>query len=261
MDDGNMFNRALYRKRRMRAAKASAGPDFLRREAMERLAECLEDIARIFPLALHLGAHTSALKEILRGRGGIERLVGYDMAEGLKPDVVGDEELLPFAENSFDLILSGLSLHHVNDLPGTLIQARRALKPKGAFIAILPGASSLKELRASVTGAAAERNFPLSPRISPFVEVRDAGALLMRAGFALPVADSDTARVDYDNAAALMRELHGAGEGNVLAAQHRGLTTPAQLFAIAGHYDAHYARAQGGISATVEFVTMTGWKE
>jgi SAM-dependent methyltransferase len=259
-DNGKIFDRALYRTRRNRAAAEWGQYDFLKREGMERLGECLEDIARRFPLALNLGCHAGGLEEILAGRGGVERWVNCDFASGFMPQVICDEEWLPFAENTFDLVATVLSLHHVNDLPGALIQIRRCLKPDGLFLAILPGAHTLKELRMSIAGASAEHGFGLSPRISPFVEIRDAGALLMRAGFALPVADSDMFTVHYDDAFKLMRDLRGMGENNVLEARHRGLTTPTQLAAITEYYRVHFGLEDGTLPATFEFITMTGWK-
>jgi SAM-dependent methyltransferase len=259
-DNGKIFERALVRMRRTRAAATWEQFDFLKREGMERLGECLEDITRRFPLALNLGCHAGGLEEVLAGRGGVERWVTCDLVRAFAPQIVCDEEWLPFADNTFDLIASVFSLHHVNDLPGSLIQIRRALKPDGLFLGILPGAHTLKELRLSVAGASAEHNFGLSPRISPFVEIRDAGALLMRAGFQLPVADSDEVRVEYEDAFRLMHDLRGMGESNVLVSQRRNFTSRSQLAAIAEYYRTHFALEDGGVPATFEFITMTGWK-
>lgn len=260
-DNGKIFDRTLYHMRRAKAAAGWAQFDFLKREAMVRVGECLEDITKDFPLALDLGCHAGGLKEVLAGRGGIKRLIGCDATQAFVPDIVCDEEWLPFADNTFDLVVSTLSLHHVNDLPGAFIQARRCLKPGGLFLAILPGANTLKELRMSVAGAAAEHGFALSPRISPFVEIRDAGGLLVRAGFAEPVADSETLTVQYGDAFKLMADLRGMGEGNVLAVQRRNFTPRGELAAIAEHYRTHFALEDGAIPATFEFITMTGWKK
>jgi SAM-dependent methyltransferase len=259
-DNGKIFDRRLLKLRRDRSAAQWRHYDFLKREAQERLGECLADITRGFPRALNLGCHSGGLMEALKGRGGIKTLVECDLAEKFLPDIVCDEEYLPFAENSFDLVLSALSLHHVNDLPGALIQIKRALKPDGLFLALLPGAGTLKELRASIVGASAEHGFALSPRISPFVEIRDAGALLMRAGFALPVADSDTLTVEYNDAFRLMADLRGMGESNVLLGQRRTFTPRQQMAAIADYYHTHFAGENGAVPATFEFVTLTAWK-
>ena len=260
-DNGKLFDRALYRMRRNRAVGQWHEYDFLKREAAARLGECLDEITRKFPLALDLGCHLGGLGRIVGERGSIEHWVNCDMAENFRPQVVCDEEWLPFADNSFDLIVSLLSLHHVNDLPGALIQIRRALKPEGLFIAILPGAHTLKELRMSVTGASAEQGFGLSPRISPFVEIRDAGALLMRAGFSLPVADSDELVVHYENPFRLMHDLRGMGESGILLSQRKSFTPRAQLAAIADYYQTHFTLPDGALPATFEFITMTGWKD
>ena len=259
-NNGKIFNRALYRQRRNRKAAHWGEYDFLKREAAERLGECLEDITRKFPLALDIGTHRGEVQNILGNRGGVEKWITCDLAESFHPQIVCDEELLPFADKSFDLIVSALSLHHVNDLPGTLIQIRRALKADGLFLAVLPGAHTLKELRMSIAGTSAEHGFGMSPRISPFVEIRDAGALLMRAGFALPVADSDEVVVEYSDPFKLMQDLRGMGEGNVLLSQLPSFTPRTQMAAIADHYEQNFALADRGISATFEFITMTGWK-
>jgi SAM-dependent methyltransferase len=259
-DNGKIFDRAAYRIRRARAAATWPQYDFLKHEAAERLGECLDDLARTFPVALDLGCHAGEVKDMLAARSGTQRIVSCDLSRRFAPQIVCDEELLPFAENTFDLAVSALSLHHVNDLPGALIQIRRALKPGGLFLAILPGANTLKELRLCVIHASAEQGFALSPRISPFVEVRDAGALLVRAGFTLPVADSDTLEVRYTDAFKLMNDLRGMGESNVLEARQRSLTPRGQLAAIAEYYQSHFVAQDGTLPATFEFITMTGWK-
>jgi len=257
-DNGKIFNRTLLRARRNRAAAQWPEYNFLKCEAVARIVDSLDDIKRSFPLALDIGSHQGELKEGVGTR--VEKLITCDLAYAMRPDCVCDEEFLPFAEDRFDLVISALSLHHVNDLPGTLIQIRRCLKPDGLFLAILPGANSLQELRASVAGAAAEHEFALSPRISPLVEVRDAGALLQRAGFALPVVDSDVITVEYDNAFKLMEDLRGMGESNVLMQQSKTFTSRTQLAAIAEYYQSHFANADGTVRASFEFITMTGWK-
>lgn len=256
MDNSKIFNRTLLRKRRNRAAAGWDKYNFLKREAAERLADGLADIARPFPLVLELGCHKGELAQALPA----SKVIQCDIAEKMKPQVVCDEEFLPFAPGVFDLAASVLSLHHVNDLPGSLIQIRDALKPDGLFIAILFGASTLMELRGAIIGASAQHGFALSPRVSPFVEVRDAGALLQRAGFALPVINSETVTVNYNNALDLMNDLRGMGEANALHEQGRGFTSRSHIAAICDFYQTHYAASGGGVTATFEFVTMTGWK-
>jgi SAM-dependent methyltransferase len=257
MDNGKIFNRSLLRRRRNRIAAAWEKHNFLKMEASGRLAESLSDISRNFPLVLELGSHKGELANLLKdGR----HIIRCDIAQNMHPQVVCDEELLPFAPDIFDLVTSVLSLHHVNDLPGCLIQILQVLKPDGLFMAVLPGANTLIELRQSVTGAAAEHGFPLYPRVSPFVEVRDGGALLQRAGFALPVVTSEIITVNYDSALHLMQDLHGMGESNVLAEQSKRFTSRSHLAAICDYYNRHFRNEDGQVTASIEFITMSGWK-
>jgi NADH dehydrogenase [ubiquinone] 1 alpha subcomplex assembly factor 5 len=255
--DSNLFNRALYRTRRNRAAKHWADYNFLKTEAAARLADKLDDVVRRFALALDVGCHAGEVAGAIEHK--VDKVVCCDVSAAMQSDIVCDEESLPFAPESFDLVTSALALHHVNDLPGTLIQIRRCLKEDGLFLAVLPGANTLKELRASIMAVSAEQNFPLAPRLSPLVEIRDAGALLQRAGFALPVVDSEILTVEYDSVGKLFHDLRGMGEGNVLHAQHKGFTSRTQLAAIAAYYEQHFGE-NGVIPATFEFITLTGWK-
>ncbi|MBX9633820.1 MAG: methyltransferase domain-containing protein, partial [Magnetospirillum sp.] len=194
-----IFDRSLLRKRRDRAAPEFAAHDFLVREMAERLADRLTDVTRRFPLALDLGCHTGEIADTLMGRGGIETLVQCDLSPRMAakaatnghPALAADEEWLPFADASFDLVISCLSLHWVNDLPGTLLQIRRVLKPDGLFLCAMLGGETLKELRQALSEAEMAEENGWSPRVSPFADVRDLGGLLQRAGFALPVVDAD----------------------------------------------------------------------
>ena len=172
------FDRKLLQRRRERAASRLAGHDFLIREAAERLADRLEDVRRKFPLALDLGCHTGQLAAVLGKRGGIEALVQCDLSPAMalraavnrRPSLAGDEEFLPFAGGSFDLIMSCLDLHWVNDLPGALLQIRHVLKPDGLFLAVLFGLGTLSELRDCLIEAEAETKGGASPRVSPFAD-------------------------------------------------------------------------------------------
>lgn len=268
----HVFDRHAVRRHRDRAAGAFAGHDFLFREAAERLADRLDDIQRRFPRALDLGGHGGVLAETLRGRGGIETLVETDLSpvfakrsRDMAPTdvtyhvVVADEEWLPFGPASFDAAFSCLSLHWVNDLPGALLQICHALKPDGLFLASMLGGDTLWELRQCLLEAEAEETGGASPRVSPFVDVRDAGALLQRAGFALPVVDSDTLTVTYANALNLMRDLRAMGEANAVAARHRRVTRRGVLMRAAEIYASRFADASGRIAATFQIITMTAW--
>ncbi len=263
----NVFDRAILRRRRDRAAARLRGHDFLFAEAAERLADRLDDVTRKFPLTLDLGCHDGTLARALAGRGGIETLVQCDLsptmvqaaAKNGAPSLAVDEEALPFAPESFDLVLSVLGLHWVNDLPGALIQIRRALKPDGLFLGALLGGETLTELRAALMVAELAEEGGASPRVAPFAELRDAGGLLQRAGFALPVADADRISVTYPDAFALMRELRAMGESNVLHARRRNVTRPATLARAAAIHAEKFAGADGRIRASFEIVTLTGW--
>ena len=182
-----LFDRRRIAHLRRRAAGQDGDARFLLDHAVRDIADRLAFVSRRFPHALDLGAQDDAMGEAApRDRAGE---AGDAARAWARPGwVSGDEEALPFAPASFDLVVSALALHLVNDLPGTLVQARRALKPDGLFLALLPGAGTLQELRDALAGGEAERRGGAAVRVAPFVEVRDAGALLQRAGFALPVA-------------------------------------------------------------------------
>ena len=269
------FDRASVRAHRERAAGRFGEHDFLLREIGGRLAERLDDIKRDFPRVLDLGAHDGAMAALLGDKAGSELLVQTDLSPAMirlarvtavpaprhapPLHLVADEEALPFAPASFDLALSNLSLHWVNDLPGALLQLRQALKPDGLLLAALLGGESLFELRQCLMEAELAHESGLSPRISPFAEVRDMGNLLTRAGFALPVADCDTITVTYANALALMRDLRGMGESNAIAERRKSLSRRTTLLEAAALYDRKFAGPDGRISATFQVIYLSGW--
>lgn len=262
-DEHSIFDRNVWRKRRARAAAMFPTVNFLKVEAAERLVDRLDDIRRDFPLALDLGAHGGELAQSLAGRAGIETLIHADIAAAMLPGhgarVVCDEEWLPFGPGTFDAAFSVLGLHWANDLPGALIQLRQALKLDGLFLAILPGARTLQELRQCLADAELEMEGGISPRVSPFVEVRDAGGLLQRAGFALPVIDSDLLTVTYPNALRLMQELRAMGEANSLSSRRKSFSRRSTLLRAAALYQERFADAEGRIPATFELLTLTAW--
>lgn len=262
-----IFDRSLVRKHRDRAASGFAAHDFLVREVGERLADRLDDVTRRFPMALDLGCHTGEMADILRGRGGIETLVQCDLSPEMaaraagngRPTLAADEEWLPFAPASFDLVISNLSLHWVNDLPGTLIQIRRILKPDGLFLASVLGAGTLDELRQSLMEAELAEEGGASPRVSPFADVKDLGALLQRGGFALPVVDADTVAVTYADPMRLLADLRGMGETNAVAEQRKGLTRRATLLHAISVYQSRFGSPDGRLPANFQVMTLTGW--
>ena len=260
----SVFDRAAVRRHRDRAAAGLDGHDFLIGEVGERLADRLDDVTRGFPRALDLGCHGGQMGRLLGGRGAIETLVQCDLsprmarrADGL--GVAASEEFLPFADTAFDLVLSCLSLHWVNDLPGALVQIRRALKPDGLFLAAMLGGETLKELRTALAEAEISEEGGLSPRVSPFADVRDAGNLLGRAGFALPVVDVDTVTVSYADPLKLMADLRGMGETNAVAERRKGLSRRATLIDAAARYRDQFADADGRVPATFQVIYLTAW--
>ncbi len=259
MSDPAPFDRALLRRRRRRAAPDFAAHDFLMREVADRLADRLSDIKRDFPQALELGAGHGILRDELRGRGGIVELFQASPDAATGGQLVADEELLPVKPAALDAILSLLTLHWVNDLPGTLAQIRATLKPDGLFLGAMFGGTTLHELRQAWLVAESECEGGASPRVAPFTDPRDAGALLQRAGFALPVVDVDTITVTYSDPFSLMRELRGMGESSVLAGRRRSFTRRATLLRAAAVYQEQFAQADGRIPATFQILYLTGW--
>ncbi len=263
--DYQIFDRAQVRRNRDRAAAGDfAAVDFLYREVAERLADRLLDIKRPFQSVLDLGCHGG---EMAAAAPTYPHYIQADLSFGMarrarrngRDAVSADEEWLPFREESFDLVLSNLSLHWVNDLPGALIQINRSLKPDGLLLGALFGGETLKELRDCLTAAEIEICEGLSPRISPFADLRDAGGLLQRAGFALPVIDSDTITVTYDNALVLIKELQRMGEGNAVAERSRRPLRRSVLFRAAELYQQRYAAPDGRIPATFQIIYLHGW--
>src|SRR5205085_7425697 len=168
-------------------------------------------------------------------------------------------EKLPFAPESLDLVVSALALQFVNDLPGVLAQIRRALRPDGLLLAAMLGGDTLTELRQSFAAAEAEMEGGLSPRVAPFADLREVGALLQRAGFALPVTDVDRVVVRYDHAFALMRDLRRMGATNVLVERRRTPTRRATLLRMAQIYAERFSDPDGRIRATFDIVWLSGW--
>jgi SAM-dependent methyltransferase len=259
-----VFDRRVLRRRRDRAATGLDGHDFLLLEIGERLADRLSDIRRTFEVALDLGCHRGELGRLLGGRGGIATLVHADLSPAMvarvpAPAVVADEEWLPFRPASFDLVLSLLNLHWVNDLPGALAQIRAALKPDGLFLAALFGGETLKELRQAWMTAEMAIEGGAGPRVSPFADVRDAGALLQRAGFALPLVDTETLTVMYREPLALMADLRAMGETNAVNLRRRTFTRRATVAEAMAGYARSFAGADDRVPATFQILYLTAW--
>ena len=260
-----VFDRTLLRRRRERAATDWDNRAFLKREIARRLVDRLDDVRRNFPLALDLGSHGDEVAAALGDRKTVGRLVRADLGQGFArrahgPAVVADEELLPFAPDSFDLVLSAMDLHWVNDLPGTLIQIARILRPDGLLLSAMLGGATLWQLRQALAAAESEIEGGLSPRVSPFADLRDAAGLLQRAGFALPVADSETIDVEYGDALGLMRDLAAMGESNLVVERRRGLTRRATLLRAAEIYAERFTLPSGRVVASFEVLFLHGWR-
>jgi SAM-dependent methyltransferase len=267
-DNMQVFDRGLVRQRRDRAASDLHTADFLFHEAANRLTDRLLDVSRDFPMALDLGCHSGQVGRLLSGHKKIGTLVQADVSPRMatlacsttgRPTLVADEEFLPIAENSLDLVISNLSLHWVNDLPGALAQIRRAIKPDGLLLATLFGGETLRELRTALLEAEMETAGGVAPRISPFTDVRDAGNLLTRAGFALPVVDADVITVTYADIFKLMADLRAMGETNTVIERRKTPTRKETFMRAAALYHEHFADARGRLPATFQIITMTAW--
>ena len=262
MDEGSrIFDRALLRRRLRRAAALGPAPFLLDRVAAE-MAERLAVVVRRFPLAADLGTPGDAVRRALAGDSRIGRMLAASAVAPLPGErfsVVAEEELLPFADHSLDLVVSALALQLVNDLPGALVQIRRALKPDGLFLAAMLGGETLTELRQAFTAADAETTGGASPRVAPFADVRALGMLLHRAGFALPVSDVDRVTVRYETPFMLLDDLRRMAGTNMLVERRRVPTRRATLLRMAHLYQQRFGDADGRVRATFDVVWLTGW--
>ena len=250
-----VFDRRAVRLHRDRAAPLVGRVQPVLQEVAERLLDRLDDTTRRFGRALDLGGR-GVVAPMLRGRGMAVTSCELSPAMArLDGAVVGDPEWLPFAPASFDLVVANLSLHVVNDLPGTLAQIRAVLQPDGLFLASMPALGTLRELRAALTDAEARLTGGASPRVAPFAGLQDCAGLLQRARFALPVVDGDELTLLYPEPLALLHELRAAGEANSVALRDRRPPSPA-LFASAL---AALPRQDGCAAATLRLAMLTGW--
>lgn len=261
-----IFDRVLVRWRQRRALALEPATVLLDLVAKE-LAERLAAVLRRFAVAVDLGTPGDAVRAALSGLGSIDMIVAagalagrsVPLKENAAKRVVADEETLPFRGASLDLVVSALSLQFANDLPGVLVQIRRALRPDGLFVAALVGGETLTELRQAFAEAESDIEGGASPRVAPFVDVRTLGDLLRRAGFALPVTDSDRYTLRYGSAFDLMHELRRMGATNTLLARRRTPLRRATLMRMAELYGRRFADADGRVRATFEIVWLSGW--
>ncbi len=243
-----VFDRPALHARLKRAARGGAATFLLDRVADE-MAERLHAILREFPDSADLGTPTDILQKTLKTR-----------LNHLDPVAIPHDERLGLGDNAYDLVVSALALQFVNDLPGVLAQIRQALRPDGLLLAALIGGETLTELRQSFAAAETELDGGLSPRVAPLADLRDVGALLQRARFALPVADLDRVLVRYDNALALMADLRRMGATNILTERRRTPLSRATLARTAEIYAENFSDPDGRIRATFDIVWVAGWK-
>ena len=262
------FDRSLHKRHRDRAAARFGQVAFLKERAIGDLCDRLDFINRSFDCMLDVGSHGGLIRAALTNRPELATKIKFqihcDISEamvshGPESAFVGDEEQLPLAEHSLDLILSALSLHWVNDVPGFMAQARLALKPDGLLLISSLGGRTLQELRAVMAQAESELGHQPSQRVSPFADAQDGAQLLQRAGFALPVADSDVVTVRYDTLFGLFRDLKAMGETAAFAGSRGQPLTRATIARAADIYARDFADPDGRIRATFEIVTLTGW--
>ena len=265
MSAPQLFDRALLARRLRRAAPSFAQAAFLKERVSEDMLDTLSAINRSFPLALDLGARGGVFGRMLKDSPVAARiglLIEADLTDAMLPGagVVLDAEALPFGDERLNLIVSGLMLHAVDDLPGLLAQALRALAPDGLFIGALFGGETLKELRACLMEAEIEARGGYGPRIAPFAESPDLIALLKRIGYAMPVVDSDRISVSYEHPMRLLADLRRMGETNVLIERPRKGLNKAILTRMCELYAERFSDAEGRVTATFEIVTLSGWK-
>ena len=249
------FEPRLVRQRKRRARASFRDAAFLHTRVAADLADRLEVVPRPFPRVLALGGGGLFSDEV-RARPELSARIGSILETDL--DFI-DPEHLPFAPSSFDLIVSPLALHWINDLPGVLIQLRLALKPDGLLLASLFGGETLHELRLSLIEAESELTGGAGPRVSPFADLQDIAGLLQRAGFALPAADRDVVTVRYGEPMKLLADLRAMGETSALRERSpRGLSRRilARAFEI---YRERYSDEDNRVRATFEILTATGW--
>ena len=262
-DDIIIFDRAAVRHHRERAALFPAEARFLHRAVQERLIDRLNDVRHRFARVLDLGVGDGGLAALLAETGQTPEIVSFDPAWRFARQqllgVVGEAEALPFRAGSFDLVVSVLGLHWTNDLPGALLQLRHILRPDGLLLATLFGGRTLWELQEVLMQAELDVSGGAAPRVSPFADVPDCGALLQRAGLALPVVDSETLTVTYPHLFALMKDLRAMGETNAQAARRRSGSPRALFLRAAALYRERFGDADGRIPATFQLINLTGW--
>lgn len=259
-----IFDYDLLQRRRERYAGTAHQHDFLLARVAEDFAERLSVVRRDFQSGACLGAYHGVVARALRQLPNVAHMIDVEGAQSLLaqadgPRLASSSEALPFGPNTLDLVVSALQLHLINDLPGVMAQIRQALRPDGLVLVSLLGGETLKELRHAWLLAEAEVMGGASPRVAPFADLRDLGGLLQRAGFALPVADTDVVVVRYASPLALMQDLRMMAASNMLIERRRVPVTRRLLMRACEFYVDHYGEPDGRIPATFEIMTLTAW--
>ncbi len=258
-----LFDQDLIVARKKRAlAQAAPGAAFLAERVAEDLADRLAAVERRFAEAVALHCITPHAAQALAASGKVGRVTRIEADAaflGGEAGLVAPADRVPLAPESVDLAVSVLSLHEADDMPGQLIQIRRALRPDGLFLGAMAGGGTLAELRDSLLSAETETSGGAAPRVMPFADVREAGALLQRAGFALPVADVDTVTVRYDSMFGLLRDLRAMGATSALAERSRRPARRGRFRRAAEIYAERHADADGRVRATFSIVWLSGW--
>lgn len=261
-----LIDSAAHRRYRNRAASGFGAVNFLKQAAADRLADRLEIVRRRFPLVLDLGAHHGEMAKAALASGKVDRVICADPSLGMvehitkdTPSLVIDYDNVNFREGSFDAITSAFSIHWVNDLPGMLMRMRRWLKPDGLLLLSMAGGVSFGGLRSCLAEAESQTAGGLSPRVLPMADIRDLGGLLGRAGFGLPVADSDTLSVSWADPLQMMRELRQMGESNALLGRANHITRRDTIMQAATLYQDRFSTDDQRVNADIELITLTAW--
>jgi NADH dehydrogenase [ubiquinone] 1 alpha subcomplex assembly factor 5 len=256
-----IFDREQIKRNRIRAARTFSDHDFLHRWSKNQLLDRLSDVNRIFSSAACIGSRCP-IEDVDHEKiesGCVMDITPAPITPCTSPYINADEEFLPFAPSTLDLVISNLNLHNVNDLPGSLLQIRQALKNDGLFLASILGGETLHELRNVMMQTELEMYGGISPRVAPFADKPQMGDLLQRAGFALPVVDSDIVSVTYDNIFKLMADLRGMGEGNAVAERRKSFERKDFFMQVAKRYNDSFAEEDGRIVASFEVIFLLGW--
>jgi SAM-dependent methyltransferase len=261
-----LIDATAHRRYRDRAASGFGTVNFLKQAAADRLADRLDIVRRHFPLVLDIGSHHGEMAKAALASGKVDRVICADPSLGMvshtasnMPSCVVDYDNINFSDGAFDAITSAFSMHWVNDLPGMLTRMRRWLKPDGLLLLSMAGGVSFSGLRSCLAEAESQTAGGLSPRVLPMADIRDLGGLLGRAGFGLPVADSDTLTISWSDPFQMMRELRQMGESNALLGRANHMTRRDTLMKAATLYKDRFSTEDQRVTAEIELITLTAW--